>query len=240
MQHPTEITRARRLLAVAITVAVTLLLAVEPVLAESPTAASPSADDAVGEPRDGSLHGLIAQLAAAVEQARAVTAPPAIPEGAIRPCRDEPAADVPSLVAAVFRCHLAKAGIPEPEIRQIVAEAVVISWCESEWDPSAVVFDGRYLDTPHPRTGSHYSAAGLFQFIRRVADDWIEGGYAHVTDARRNVDAAARLYLHNRIRGYFGWADWACAAANDGFRATSVLPGQPGGPAALPEWAYSY
>ena len=140
-------------------------------------------------------------------------------------------------MAEIFRCHLREAGVAEDRVPRLVAEAVTVSHCESLWDPEAVVFDGRFVETPHPRTGYRYTAAGVFQFIRRTAEKWIDGGYANVTDARLNIDAAARLFLHNRARGYGGWGDWACAAANDGFRARSVLPGWPGGPAELPEWA---
>ena len=147
--------------------------------------------------------------------------------------------DVPRVVADIFRCRLLEAGVDEAEAARIATEAVVVSHCESKWDPDAVVFDGRYRDQPHPN-GNRYSAAGVFQFIRRTADIWIDGGYGQVTDPRRNIDAAARLFISNRARGYGGWGDWACVAANDGFRATSVLPGWPGGPAALPEWASRY
>lgn len=148
--------------------------------------------------------------------------------------------DVPRVVADIFRCRLAEAGVADAAARQIAAEAVVVSRCESKWDPNVVVFDGRYLDAPHPRTGSRYSAAGVFQFIRATADKWIDGGYAQVKNPRRNIDAAARLFIDNRSRGLGGWGDWACAAVNDGFKVGSVLPGWPGGPSELPEWATKY
>jgi hypothetical protein len=148
--------------------------------------------------------------------------------------------EVPHLVAEIFRCRLRGAGYGEEEARRVAAEAVVIARCESSWNPGAVVFNGQYLSQPHPDTGKLYSAAGVFQFIRSTADRWIEGGYGSALDPSRNIDAAARLYLHNRARGLGGWEDWACAAANDGFKATSELPGWPGGPAALPSWAWSY
>ncbi len=160
---------------------------------------------------------------------------------AVRPnCQDAGAGEVPELVGSIFRCHLRRAGFAEPDVRRVAAEAVAVSYCESHWNPEAVVFDGRYVTVPNPATGYHYTAAGVFQFIQVRADQWIDGGYASVMDARRNIDAAARLYIHNRGRGYGGWDDWACAAANDGFKVGSVLPGWPGGPAALPDWAWSY
>ena len=148
--------------------------------------------------------------------------------------------DVPRVVADIFRCRLAEAGVADAAARRIAAEAVVVSHCESKWDPDVVVFDGRYLDTPHPRTGNRYSAAGVFQFIRATADKWIDGGYAQVRNPRRNIDAAARLFIENRSRGLGGWGDWACAAVNDGFKSGSVLPGWPGGPAELPDWTTRY
>ena len=156
-----------------------------------------------------------------------------------KPCSEAGAGEVPVLVAEIFRCHLRGAGWAEEDVRRVAGEAILVSHCESLWDPAAVVFDGRYRDVPHPN-GNRYSAAGIFQFIRKTADKWIEGGYAQVADPRRNIDAAARLYLHNRGRGYGGWDDWACAAANDGFKQGSVLPGWPGGPEALPEWVFQY
>lgn len=155
-------------------------------------------------------------------------------------CREAGDGDVPTVVAEIFRCRLERAGYAPDEVRQVAAEAVVVAQCESLWDPAAVVFDGRYLHQAHPRTGNRYSAAGVFQFIRATANDWIEGGYPYVFDAGRNIDAAARLYLHNRANGYRGWEDWACAAAHDGFKVGSVLPGWPGGPEALPAWAFEY
>jgi hypothetical protein len=148
-------------------------------------------------------------------------------------------ADVPTLVGEIFRCRLLEAGFVEPDVGRWTAEALVVSQCESLWDTHAVVFGGRYRDAPHPN-GNRYSAAGVFQFIRVTADRWIEGGYANVHDARSNIDAAARLFIHNRLAGFAGWDDWACAAANDGFKVGSVLPGWPGGPPELPAWAWDH
>lgn len=203
------------------------------VLGAVPAAAADA--DAAGEPPG---HAWLTALDRAIDTVRTVArgqddaAPPA--------CDQLRNGDIPQLVADVFRCRLREAGVPEPEVARIVAEAVTVAQCESLFDPAAVVFDGRYVGARHPATGMFYTAAGVFQFIRKSADRWITGGYANVHDAPANIDAAARLYLHNVRRGYGGWADWACAAANDGFRATSVLPGWPGGPPHLPDWALQY
>lgn len=149
---------------------------------------------------------------------------------------------VPQMIGAIWRCRLDQAGITGSTQRQIVAEAVVVAKCESGWNSSAVVFNGRYLNTPHPRTGMRYSAAGVFQFIRGSANTWVPGGYANVKDPVANIDGAARYFISNYKRGgrRVGWAPWACAAVNDGFAKKSVLPGFPGGPSSLPSYAYQY
>lgn len=160
---------------------------------------------------------------------------------AMPPCDQITNASIPTLVAEVFRCRLIESDLfGEKAIRKITAEAVAVAHCESLFDPNAIVFNGRYLHQRHPYTGYFYSAAGVFQFIRKTADTWIAGGYDNALDPTANIDAAARLYIANRKLGLGGWEDWACAAANDGFKATSVLPGWPGGPAELPDWAYQY
>lgn len=153
-------------------------------------------------------------------------------------CAPAPETPVPNMVAAIFRCRLAEAGYQPDEVRYITAEAVTVARCESRFDTNAVVFDGKWLHQANPDTGFRYSAAGVFQFIRKSAEKWIDGGYANVHDPVRNIDAAARLYIDNVRRGQAGWADWACAAVNDGFAASSVLPGWPGGPDKLPDWAF--
>jgi hypothetical protein len=145
---------------------------------------------------------------------------------------------VPRMVAEIFACRTLEAGGSHDEARRVAAEAVTVAACESAFKKKAIVFDGKYLNSPHPRTGYRYSAAGVFQFIRATADKWIEGGYEQVLRPRRNIDAAARLYLHNRASGLRGWEDWACVAVNDGFAKRSVIPGWPGGPAELPGWSW--
>jgi hypothetical protein len=148
----------------------------------------------------------------------------------------------PQIIAAVWRCRLTAAGLPKDVVERSVAEALVVAKCESGWNANAVVFGGRYLNTPHPTTGLRYSAAGLFQFIRSSANSWVPGGYANVKDPVANSDAAARYWLSGYRSGgrQAAWRPWACAAVNDGFAKRSVLPGFPGGPSALPSYAWQY
>jgi len=155
-------------------------------------------------------------------------------------CNPPASLSIPAQIGAIFRCRLAQTGITGPEADRIVAEAVTVARCESSWNPEAIVFSGRYINEPHPRTGYRYTARGVFQFIRDTADTYIDGGWDQADDPVRNIDAAARLYLDQRNAGNRGWEPWACANPTDGFQTSSVLPNWPGGPDQLPTWAHDY
>jgi hypothetical protein len=156
-----------------------------------------------------------------------------------RECWFDATRPVPELVADIFRCRLAGHLAPE-EVPRVVAEAVVVAECESLFDAHALVFEGRYVDRPHPRTGLRYTAAGVFQFIRATAEHYVDGGYEAATDPVANINGAVTLYLENRANGGRGWESWECSAVNGAFKARSVLPGWPGGPDHLPDWAWQY
>lgn len=147
---------------------------------------------------------------------------------------------VPGIVASIFRCRLRQAGFSDAEADRVAAEAVVVSRCESGWEPAALAFGGRYVDRPHPVTGQRYTARGVFQFIRSSGDRWIRGGWEAADDPVASTHAAVDYWLAVRSSGGRGWEPWACAAANDGFARRSVLPGWPGGPVELPEWAWQW
>lgn len=170
-----------------------------------------------------------------------------IPEGRVAGGTDgncTPAASlsVPEMIGAIWRCRLDEAGITGAERDRIVAEALTVARCESNWNTNVVVFGGRYTHAPHPQTGLRYTAAGVFQFIDSSANAWIDGGYGNVHDPAANIDGAARYFIAERRAGRpgNGWGPWACAMVNDGFATRSVLPGYPGGPARLPDWAWQY
>jgi hypothetical protein len=155
------------------------------------------------------------------------------------PCAEITGDDIPKLVTDIFQCRFLEAGYEPGWATYHAAEAVVVARCESLFDADAIVFNGAFLHQRHPYTGMYYSAAGVFQFIRKTADDWIVGGYDNVVDPSANIDAAARLVIRNKALGLAGWDDWACAMVNDGFKqGGSELPGYPGGPAELPAWAF--
>lgn len=209
---------------------------------KAPAATAPATDAPAGRggtaaPRATS--SVIADIFENLGTSRRVSSAGTRTRPAIGDCNPDQTTPIDHMVADIFRCRLSLAGRSPAEIRTVVAEAVTVAKCESNFDTRAVVFDGKYLHQAHPRTGYRYSAAGVFQFIRATADTWITGGYTNVHDPVANIDAAARLYLHNSDRGLRGWEDWACVAVNDGFAHRSVLPGWPGGPDALPAWAYT-
>ena len=164
-----------------------------------------------------------------------VNAPPQLSD-----CTPDEDLPIPSMVGSIFRCRLTEEGFTPEQVRYLTAEAVTVAECESLFDPDAVVFNAKYRDQAHPVTGYRYSAAGVFQFIRATADDWIDGGYDNVHDPVANIDAAAQLMIANLRAGFPNWGDWACAAANDGFAHESVLPGWAGGPSRLPDWAFRF
>lgn len=156
-------------------------------------------------------------------------------------CNPPPDLAIPSMIAQIFRCRLTQAGITGPQQVQIVAQALVVTKCESSWNPNALAFNGAYRYQPDPATGLRYSAAGIFQFIDTSANAWVPGGYAAVLNPVANIQGGASYFLSGyRSNPATAWDPWACAGVNDGFQKKSVLPGYPYGPAALPAWAYQY
>lgn len=142
---------------------------------------------------------------------------------------------IPNMVAAIFRCRLAREMVTGPEQDRVVAEALVVSRCESGWNASARAFAGRFAEAANPADGRRYTQAGVFMIGRDLADGgWLTGGYRAVADPVANINAAASLWLSTR-----GWEQFGCAVGvTGGFEAGPVLP-QHGGPE-LPSWAAAY
>jgi hypothetical protein len=140
---------------------------------------------------------------------------------------------VPELVVELWVCELLAAGVPADAAVELALDAVVLSHCESAWNPAVVAFAGRYRDVPRPLDGRIYTQAGVFQLTREQADRHVPGGYAAALDPQANIVGAARLfaarYPEGRLAAFSGWG---CAPL--------VLPGFADGPAALPSWAELY
>lgn len=151
-------------------------------------------------------------------------------------CRPATSRAVAEVIAQVWRCRLAEAGLADGDADAVVARALVVARCASGWDPGARAFSGRYDNQPHPALGAPYTRWGLFQ----VAPGWFEAldPAADPFDAADNADLAATLYLSERQAGRWGFDPFPCAAGNDKLLADSVLPERGGPP--LPPWAGMY
>jgi hypothetical protein len=141
---------------------------------------------------------------------------------------------VPEQIGALWRCELATAGVPPAEAAQLAAEAVVLAHCESAWNPSALAYAGQFRTVPHPVTGREHTEAGVFQLSAIDAELFVPGGPPALTDSRANIVGAARLFLSRYLGGgrLAGFSPWACAPR--------VIPGFPGAPDRLPDWAFAY
>lgn len=141
---------------------------------------------------------------------------------------------VPEQVGELWRCELRAAGVPDADASRIAAEAVVLSHCESAWNPSALAYAGQFSTVPHPLTGRVHTEAGVFQLSARDAELFVPGGADAVLDARANIVGAARLFLSRFLSAgrLAGFSAWPCAP--------QVIPGFPDAPDELPSWALSY
>jgi hypothetical protein len=142
---------------------------------------------------------------------------------------------VPDMVAAIFRCRLARDGISGAEQDTIVAQAEVISRCESGWNATAEAFGGRFASTPDPADGQLYTEQGVFMIDAATANSgWVEGGSGALQNPVANINGAASLWLATR-----GWEQFGCATGvTGGFEGGPVLAVYGGPP--LPSWARSY
>jgi hypothetical protein len=118
-----------------------------------------------------------------------------------------------SLVAARWRCELAREGVPAVDIVEAAAGAVSQARCASGLNPGALSQAGRYLDRPDPRTGVTDSRAGVHQMDRTQADRFVPGGYERVLDVTNSASGAARWWLENRRNGLAGFTGFVCEQA---------------------------
>lgn len=127
-------------------------------------------------------------------------------------------------IIAVFTCRIMESGLGYETPASVVDEALAVAQCTSNLDPGFVAHGGKYLEQPHPLTGDVDTRTGIFGLSAAVAARWIPSPYTG-SMATANIDAAARIYLDERSWGRWGWAPFACAAADDGFITDSVLIG---------------
>ena len=142
---------------------------------------------------------------------------------------------VPNMVASIFRCRLGRAGVAGTEAEAVVAQALVVSKCSSQWNSAAQLFAGKYARQPNPADGRTYSETGVFALRSQLADTgWVRGGRARLVDPVANINAAASMWLATR-----GWEQFPCAVGTDPqLKVPASLPAY-GGPA-VPSWATQY
>lgn len=130
---------------------------------------------------------------------------------------------IPLRVDLVFRCRMLEAGLGAELATIVSAEARAVAACTSAFDPGFRSFGGAYATTPNPATGLRDDRSGIFGLSSAVASRWIPPGES-VYSATSNIDAAARMFIDERSWGGWGWGLFACATADDGTVASSVLP----------------
>src|SRR5690606_11532011 len=81
-------------------------------------------------------------------------------------CNPDRSLSVQEMIGAIWRCRLGEAGYSLSQTDQIVSEAMVIAKCESGFNTHAKYAGGRWANTPNPKDGRYYTAAGVFQFIK--------------------------------------------------------------------------
>lgn len=154
--------------------------------------------------------GCAAAAAAPAGGSAAATAGGGAPVSPATECTVAKGTAMPKLISTVFTCELIGLGVPKSVAATAAKEADRVAWCESRFDPNAVAYDGKYVNTPHPMTGYRYSAAGLFQIIRSTADAYVPGGYAAVKDPVANTRGAAIIWEWGWSRGRDPWKWWVC------------------------------
>lgn len=137
-------------------------------------------------------------------------------------CNNVKGLTMAALIRKVFACELRRKGVPSATIAAAVTQADRVAWCESRHQPNAVVFGGKYVNTPNPRTGYRYSAAGLFQIIRSTANAYVPGGYAKVKDPVANTKGAAALWHWGYTRHRNPWQPWECRPGSAAERSSSA------------------
>jgi hypothetical protein len=147
-------------------------------------------------------------------------------------CNPGAASPVPVLVAQIWRCVLYEHHVSSAVSSDVVAQAEVVSLCESGWNRSAVAFGGKYLRLADPLTGSPVTNQGIFMLSYGEMRAYGPPG-ALASDAVANIRAAAELWATSSSFESFG-----CATGHGVFDSGPVLPAY-GGPN-VPAWAYAY
>ena len=115
----------------------------------------------------------------------------------------------------MFRCRVIEAGLGFELPTTAAKDAVVVATCTSGLQAGFRSFDGRFAQAANPATGATDDREGVFGLSAAVAERWMAPG-ADRKNASANIDAAARIYVEERLWGRWGWDLFACAAFDDG------------------------
>lgn len=148
-------------------------------------------------------------------------------------CSPPQSLSVPQIIASVFRCRLSAAQVTPVLVATTVQEALVVSRCESDWNPGAQAFAGQWRNTPNPLYNRTFTNAGVFMLDRAEAKTYMAPG-GSVSNAVDSANAAASMWLTTR-----SWQMYGCATGRGIFDTGGpVLPQYQGPP--LPLWTQSF
>lgn len=154
--------------------------------------------------------GCVSNAAPPTSGTRAAWGLDALPAG----CPAPDSTQVASAIRSVFECELRRLGVPPSAYADDLDIAVAIAWRESRHIVDIVIYGGRYVNTRRPADGRYYTAAGLFQIVRRTADANVPGGYARTREGVPNIVGAARIWHWYWSRHLDPWTAWGGTPAN--------------------------
>lgn len=133
---------------------------------------------------------------------------------------------VPAIIASVFRCRLAEAGVPPAAVETAVQEALAVAKCSSELNPQATVFNGEFAAQVKPGTNRIFPLGGLFA-LAPSDGSWMGASLADPVSA---ANYAAKLWLVDR-----SFSRFFCATGADADLSSQAGVPSFSGPA-LPSW----
>ena len=155
-----------------------------------------------------------------------------LPSVADTPCGVISGTQTLQIVSTVWECRLSQAGYTLEERQTIVAEALVVAQCASNFDPRYRAFDGAYEAVAHPVTGQTYARSGIFG----LPPAWtyaMVGSQVNLDNPGVAASAAVQLWIDEEEAGRNGWEPFGCAVGDE-FQ-NPILPAY-GGPE-IPQWA---
>jgi hypothetical protein len=119
-------------------------------------------------------------------------------------------------IQLIFTCRALEAGTSLAEAQQTGIDAIEVARCTSALNPSSVAHGGRFINGVNPITGHRDDRSGLFGLSAAIADNFVIGGAETRQQVWAGIDGAARLWVHERLWGRWGWDPFGCAAGDDG------------------------